>query len=460
MPRQQANAQLRRALEEAGCSHSRLARTVVDLAASEYGLSLKYDHSSVIRWLDGQQPRSPGPELVAYVISERLGRRVSPEELGMRSGADAIEIGHDLPLTWNSGIANLTKLWKADMDRRQFLTGSTFAVSVYAAAGVRLLTLPAIEGPLVGSAGRHIGESEIASLREMARTYRQLDNRLGGGQLRAAVVQLLDGQVTPLLRNASFGEAVGLSLASVAAELAQMVGWMAFDAESHGLAQRYLVQALGLARLAGDNSLAAEILCAMSQQAVYVARPDQAIDLARAAGAVARRTGSLVLVTECHVAEAHGHAARNDARSCSQALTAAEHSFAMAVDSHDSPEWLSYFDEAYLSARIAQCFRDLGEGNQAVRYAQKSLDMNGEFVRGRAFNLALLGTGLTQQGDIDQAAAIGFQAARVAMSLQSQRSVRYILNLQKDLAAIAPPRAIEEFTHQAKALARERIARQ
>ena len=83
---------------------------------------------------------------------------------------------------------------------------------------------------------------------------------------------LLDRQVGPLLLGASFTEAAGRELAAVAAELAQLVGWMAYDGEQHGLAQRYLIQALGLSRLAGDDGLGAEILAAMSQQAVYVAR--------------------------------------------------------------------------------------------------------------------------------------------------------------------------------------------
>ena len=77
----------------------------------------------------------------------------------------------------------------------------------------------------------------------------------------------------------------------MAAELAQLVGWMAYDGEQHGLAQRYLIQALGLSRLAGDDGLGAEILAAMSQQAVYVARPGQAVDLARVAQAAARKAG-------------------------------------------------------------------------------------------------------------------------------------------------------------------------
>ena len=460
MTKHQANWQLRHALEDSGCSHSRLARSVIELGLREYGTRFKYDHTSVIRWLDGQQPRSPVPELIAQIMSERLGRLVSPADLGMQASGKIAQLGLELPGTWPAGVDNLTALWKADLNRRKFLTSSGFAVSVYATAGVRILTLPGPEATAALTGGRHIGDSDIANLQEIAKNYRQLDNRLGGGQLRRVVVQLLDRQVTPLLRTATFSEATGRQLASVAAELSQMVGWMAFDTEAHGLAQRYLVQALGLARLAEDNALAAEILAAMSQQAVYVARPDQAIDLARAACTIARKAGSPILVTECHVAEAHGHAARNDARSCSQALIAAEHSFSSVRDNAESPDWLTYFDEAYLSARIAHCFRDLGQGMQATEYARRSLEMNGDFVRGRAFNLALLGAALAQQGESDQAIAAGLQATEIAMNLQSLRSVRYIVNLQRCLSNVATPRSMDQLTQQTKALVRAHTERQ
>jgi hypothetical protein len=38
---------------------------------------------------------------------------------------------------------------------------------------------------------------------------------------------------------------------------------------------------------------------------------------------------------------------------------------------------------------MAQCFCDLGEAGHAARYARRSLDMDGRYVRGRAFNLSL-----------------------------------------------------------------------
>ena len=51
------------------------------------------------------------------------------------------------------------------------------------------------------------------------------------------------------------------------------------------LAQRYFIQALGLAQAAGDRLLGASILDAMSHQATYTGRFGEAASLARAARA-------------------------------------------------------------------------------------------------------------------------------------------------------------------------------
>jgi hypothetical protein len=82
--------------------------------------------------------------------------------------------------------------------------------------------------------------------------------------------------------------------------------------------------------------------------------------------------------------------------------------------------------------------------------------MNGAYVRGRAFKLALLGTALAQQGDAEQAIAAGLQATEIAMNLKSHRSVRYILDLRRRLAPLASARSVRQFTEQTEALARAR----
>ena len=62
------------------------------------------------------------------------------------------------------------------------------------------------------------------------------------------------------------------------------------------------------------------------------------------------------------------------------ALAEAERTFDRAAR-EDDPAWLAYFDAACIAARMAQCFRDLGEAGHAARYAGRSLDMDGRYVR-------------------------------------------------------------------------------
>jgi hypothetical protein len=216
--------------------------------------------------------------------------------------------------------------------------------------------------------------------------------------------------VSRLLTTGSYREETGRQLAAACGELSQLAGWVAYDSDEHGLA-----------------------------------RPDEAVDLARAAQAAAVRHGSATLLTECLVMEAHGHAARNDARACGAVLATAEQTFDRAAR-EDDPTWLSYFDEAYLAARMAQCFRDLGEAGHAARYARRSLDMDGRYVRGRAFNLSLLATAYAAQGEPVQASVIGRQALDLTVRLTSARSVRYVRDLVRALRPRADVPAVRDFT--------------
>jgi hypothetical protein len=290
-----------------------------------------------------------------------------------------------------------------------------------------------------------VGDADVAAIQQVAASYRELDNRLGGGRVRGAVVQYLHAEVAPLLADGRFDGQAGSRLAGAGAELAQLAGWIAYDAGLHGHAQRYLTLALSFAHHAGNDGLGAEVLAAMAHQAVYLARPGEAVDLARAAQATARRAGLATLLAECHVMEAHGHAAGNDARACARALASAETAFGKAARDSD-PAWLRYFDEAYLAARMAHCFRALGEPAHAERYARRSLHMDGRFVRGKAFNLALLATALADQDDVEQACAVGGQALTVAAGLRSARSICYIKDLQRSLRRRADAPAVRQFS--------------
>ena len=99
MPRdpKEENLRLRSLLDEAAMSNKGLARRVVDLAAIQGLTSVRCDHTSVLRWLVGEQPRPPVPELVAIVLSDALGRKISETEMGMTPSNLPGDLGLQLP---------------------------------------------------------------------------------------------------------------------------------------------------------------------------------------------------------------------------------------------------------------------------------------------------------------------------------------------------------------------------
>ncbi|GAA3843648.1 hypothetical protein GCM10022226_78320 [Sphaerisporangium flaviroseum] len=445
------NLLLRHLVAEAAFSHKGLARRLNDLGAARGLMGLRYDHSSVLRWMAGQQPRDPVPTLLAEIFALKLGRPVTSEDLGMAGGATPLDLGQEFTHSWQEGVETVTALWRADMERRRFLLDSAFAVGAGSAGALRWLTFP-LEGKPEVSGVRKVGAPDIAAIREVTRSFGELDNRFGGGRVRSAVVKYLDSAVAPLLKEGSYGEATGRALASAAAEVTRLAGWMAYDLEQHGLAQRHLIQALSLARGAGDHGFGGEILAGMAHQAIYIGQPRHALDLARAAQLSARRAQVPSLLAEAYVLEAHAHAALSDGASCALALHEADLAFDRRRPDEE-PEWIRYFDEAYLAAKYAHCFRDLGDGPQAVRYARRSLDMDGRFVRGRMFNLSLLASAHALCGDVEEACQVGTSALDLAVGLQSVRTRSYVADLRKRLEPLSREPAVAVLVRRSRELA-------
>ena len=441
------NRQLAVLIEEAGYSHKGLAARVVALGRARGYPGLKYNHSSVQRWLRGECPRAPAADLLAEVFSGAVGRPVTRADLELPAGSPPADGALIMPQDPAGAADVISNLARDDLEHRRPLTTSDFSLHAYSSAALRWLVAPRT-ALYPGRGGRRVGSADVQEIREAIAAFRVLDNRLGGGRIRPAVVDYLCADIAPLLDEARCTDPVRRELFSAAAELAHLCGWQAHDLELQGLAQRYLVQALALARLAADEALGGEILAAMSQQALYLAQATQAVDMAQVAAATGSRAGLPMLQAESLLMQAHGHALLGDASACSRALRQAETTFSRPTS--DPPPWLAYFDEAYFAAKIGHCFRALGQGVQLEQYALRSLDMNPRFIRGKAFNTVLLAAGYALQGELAQACSYGKDAVDLASSLDSARAVAYI----RDLLRILTPRqhepVVSEFTHYAR----------
>ncbi|MFD7945614.1 regulator [Streptomyces sp. NPDC059744] len=111
-PQRTPNRQLASLITEAGFSNAGLARRV-DQLGLEHGLDLRYDKTSVTRWLRGQQPRGTTPALIAEVFTRRLGRRLSTQDLGLDACAP-VYAGLEFAATPSEAVDIVSGLWRKD----------------------------------------------------------------------------------------------------------------------------------------------------------------------------------------------------------------------------------------------------------------------------------------------------------------------------------------------------------
>jgi hypothetical protein len=417
------------------------------LTLRQLGKMVNYSHVYV--WEIEKGTKRPPPEFIA-ACDDRLhaggqliaaAARARPVDGGPAIG----ELGLTFAQHWSEGLDTVTSLWRHDAGRRRFMHDAAHVSAALTLPVQQWLNLTDQPGqPATPSAEAPAAET----VRAMTRTFRALDNRYGGGQIRPAVVRYLDAEVTPLLRNAAPAE-LGAPTLSAIAEMTQLAGWLAYDTCEHGLAQRYLTQALGLASAAHDRALGAEILAAMSHQAIFLGENRPAVDLAEAAQRTATRANIPALVAEASVMKAHAYAQLGDEPNSTAALTAAEKVFENADRAND-PHWMGYFDEAYLAAISGHCFRALGHQRLAERSARRSLDMNTGYVRGRLFNQLLLAGSHVLARDVGQACTVGHQALDLAEQMSSARAITYIDRLVRDLKPWRTDARVKEFTERAR----------
>ena len=289
-------------------------------------------------------------------------------------------------------------------------------------------------GPSVPAAavGRKLGAAEVATVREMTRTFRRLDNRFGGGHARTTVSSYLASDVAPMLRDVRSTDGVRAELFGAVAELNQLAGWMAYDVGDADTGGKHLRQALRLCQDVDDDALAAEMLAGMSHQAAFFRSGAIAVDLAEAARSNASRSGLAALVSESAVMAAHGYALQGHARPCLDALGAAERALTSA-EGQDAPEWLGYFDAAYLAAKFAHCFRDLGRPVDSEVHARRSLEMSEGYDRGKLFNLSVLASALADQGRVEEACSTASVAVSMTGNVRSVRTVAYLADVGRRL---------------------------
>ncbi|WP_061451774.1 hypothetical protein, partial [Streptomyces scabiei] len=298
------NKPLAAALKEAGCSYASLALRVNDLGRCQ-GADTNYDKASVTRWLQGQQPRGTTPELIAAVLGERLGRALTPADLGFPLDRGRPVTGRALLYTENVAetLHTLAELGSTDVSRRSLL-GSVPFVPGALANPQRAWLLWLVESRDTPRLAPVSGGGPVEQVHAMLRMFDEMDNQYGGGGIRTSVVQYLTTEVVPLLQQRGLPPHHRRELFAAAARLAAMAGWSSYDAGEYGLAQRYMTQGLRLCAEGRDHVLGGQILAGLSHLATSLGRPDEGVALARAGVATAKDSGSPLGLMRLHAMSA------------------------------------------------------------------------------------------------------------------------------------------------------------
>ncbi|MCQ4084198.1 hypothetical protein NGB36_27390 [Streptomyces sp. RB6PN25] len=440
------NEQLASWFLRSGWSKGELARQVNRRARQIGAHHVSTDTSRVRRWLDGEQPREPIPRILSELFSERFGSVIAVEDLGLRTVHQPPAVsGVDLPWAAPQTVELMNEFSRSDLmlGRRGFL-GTSLALAAGPAL-VEPMQRWLVPTPAAASGGgeasprpagqgrperpRSLSVPELELLEATAVMFRQWDAQCGGGLRRKAVVGQLH-EVTDLLQE-SHPEPVAKRLFKVAAELAELAGWMSYDVGLQPSAQKYFVLALHAAKEAGDRPLGAYVLSNMSRQMIHLGRPDDALELIHLGQYGSRDSATATTQSMLYAMEARAYASMGQVQKCHRAVRMAEDAFTDRCLQED-PDWIRFFSEAELNAENAHSYRDLAYvAGRSPTYASLAHPVMARAVelfstdsthqRSYALNLVGMATVHLLERNPEQAADLTVRALEVAKKVRSER---------------------------------------
>lgn len=428
------NNQLVSLLEASSLTYAALA-AAVRVTAAEHGETLRTNKSTVQHWIAGTRPAGRTTRYLAQALSRRLGRVVTTDDLGFTPVAGPADDTTGLSLDGDP-IEALLPIWRAELDRRTFLTAS-----VYSAAAA-LLPLEHVQQlaarAAVGKSGRMVGLADVAAVRDMVQVFTELDERYGGQHGRTALISYLRDDVAPLCRARFSSEQAHGEMLMVASRAVHLAGFKAYDAAQHGLAQRYYLQSFSLAAESGVVGADGHVLRSMALQGLKRNRPEECVALAETA--LSRLKGKADPLTEatfrCVLAHTYAEAGR---RGDAVAEVHRSHELmAIPQPPEDIPFWaLAWGPPAgMVHARIARVFKAMGDpGNAAGQYARAAASRPDEtYARVNALNIAAEARIHLRQGHIEAACTAWGRSLDLMTGVRSARTSKAITEMRRDLA--------------------------
>ncbi|MDH6137520.1 hypothetical protein P3T37_006953 [Kitasatospora sp. MAA4] len=413
-------------LEEAGgMSHAGLAARVNKAAASR-GKETRYDHTSVTRWLRGQRPRGDGPDLICDVLSRKLRRPVSLDDIGMGQPNSLPQ-----PTALGAFVDRAVALWRSDQQHRTEVQAAPAIVGTPAIIPVWEWENPPDDADISRRGTQNVGHADLAMLRAARNRYEQMYRASGGVATRARVVGFLANHTAPLIRG-TYTDVVGRDLYRAAGGLVAVAGICAYDSDHQGLAQRYFHQALRLAKASGDRAFGGYVVALLVNQALFLKDYRQAVAFAEAGVRSAGAAISPALATDLFAMQAKAFARMGDTTGAHQAMGRAE-TAAAGIRPESEPPETGYVQPGLVEAQLAEALISLGDWSPARTYAEEAVRVQAH-PRGRVHRMATLTTVDLGRGAVEQAAANAVAALHLASGMESQRLRDRFAELRLQLA--------------------------
>ncbi|WP_394425542.1 transcriptional regulator [Streptomyces sp. SGAir0957] len=413
-------------LAEAGMSRKGLA-AYINAAAAARGRTMKYDHSSVIRWLKGERPRGVVPDLIAEILGRRLGRTVTLDDLGM-GAQNAQPVSAPL----DGFLGKATALWRGDHQHREDLQTAPVITGLPAVGPVWEWENPPEDRDVSSRGAIQVGLPDVEQLRTARSHYEQMYRKAGGVATRGRVLRFLVQDTAPLMRG-TYTDRTGRELHRAVGGLVAVAGICAYDSNAQGLAQRYYHQALRLAKASGDRAFGGYVIALLVNHSLFLGEHRQAVAFAEAGLRAAGHAISPALACDLNAMQAKAFSRMGDHAGARQAMRQAELAAGL-IRPDEEPAETGYVQPGLLENALADTLMRLGDTGPAQRYAAEAVEIQAH-ARGRVHRLATLADCELRAGAVDLAGGTAERMLDTVQGMESHRLYDRLAGVRRSLAA-------------------------
>ncbi|MFI6883724.1 hypothetical protein [Streptosporangium canum] len=455
-PIKQPNRALQVFLDEVGWRPETLARKI-NAELQRNGEKRRVHEKTPYRWLKGEVPHAPVPDIVVHLLTKARGQPVSFDAVWPNTTRRCLSWteardGMDVALN-HTGLLQLLEEWSHRMLRRTFitLTGAALIGPAW-----RWLEVPPSVPKLTGKS-THVSPDMLSLIETIVTGAQKLDQQHGSAAADFVAAQF--AAVSRLLRHSSYDAATGKRLCAALAQLAQTSGFMEHEALRDSHAQYWYLAGLHAAHCAGDRSLTASIYALMSNQASVLGQSSEALQLAAAAQEAAQDAPAAVQA----LVAARSTVAYAQAGDLAGVQRARDRTAALIEDAdrhaEQRPTWTGYVTRTETDAIAGRALVILARHtpgrrrNALITEAEtllraRALDPTSDNQRSALRHGAWLSLAYLHAGDLDQALLAGRTAVHRLPTVTSARCAALLAELRSGLAPHAQrTRDVRDLIH-------------